>query len=78
VNRFDPLLFSCVLGEVKPSPPAFAGALTRLRREPDEVLVIDDSPAVIDGARAAGLHAIHFTSVGALAQELRAYMPIER
>lgn len=66
VNRFDPLLFSCALGAVKPEPAAFAAALARLNRGAGEVLLVDDSPAVIEGARAAGLHTLLFTTAAAL------------
>jgi putative hydrolase of the HAD superfamily len=76
VNRFDPLLFSCALGAVKPEPAAFLAALARLNREPEAVLLIDDSPSVVDGAKAAGLHTILFTTAEALRADLAPYIPI--
>jgi HAD superfamily hydrolase (TIGR01509 family) len=75
VNRFDPLLFSCALGTVKPEPEAFTAALARLNREPGDVLLVDDSPTVIDGAKAAGMHALLFSTVEALRSGLAAYIP---
>jgi len=72
VSRFDPMLFSFQLGVLKPSPDAFAMALARLEVLADQVLFIDDTLANVEGARAAGIEAVHFTSAAALRPELEA------
>ena len=67
---FDHLLFSSRLGLVKPDPAAFRAAVEALSRKPSEVLFIDDRAANVEGARAAGLRALLFTSARALRAEL--------
>lgn len=66
----DPLLFSCDLRARKPAPAIFLRAVERLAVPPAEVLLIDDSLPAVEGARAAGLQAIHFTSAGELSAAL--------
>lgn len=59
----DPRLVVCVSEELpapKPSPLAFAAACAALVLPPDQVLMVGDNPATdIEGALAAGLHAVH-------------------
>jgi glucose-1-phosphatase len=64
-----------LLGAVKPEPAAFSAALARLNKEPGDVLLVDDSPSVVDGARAAGLHSVLFTTADALRADLAAHVP---
>jgi FMN phosphatase YigB (HAD superfamily) len=68
--RFDPLCFSSDLGAVKPTVTCFARALARAGVDAADALLIDDVPANVEGARAHGLGAIHFTGARDLAQEL--------
>jgi HAD superfamily hydrolase (TIGR01509 family) len=74
-RRLDPMLFSCDLGACKPSPTIFARALDRLGERPERVLFVDDSPAAVAGACAAGLTAVRYTDVVALQRSLRAHLP---
>jgi putative hydrolase of the HAD superfamily len=67
---FDHLMFSSRLGLVKPDPAVFEAALKVLSREPEQVLFIDDREANVEGARAAGLRAVRFTSPAALRFDL--------
>jgi putative hydrolase of the HAD superfamily len=76
--RFDLLLFSCVLGALKPEPAAFQAALTRLDERPERVLLVDDSPPVVEAARTCGMHAVVYTSPEAVRRELAAYVPVTR
>jgi putative hydrolase of the HAD superfamily len=69
---FDTLLFSCELGETKPSRKAFEAALTRLGAAPDRVFFVDDSSRNVDTARAMGLRAVVYTGPVDLAATLRA------
>jgi glucose-1-phosphatase len=64
--RFDPALFSYEFGAQKPAPVLFAGVIARLGLPAGAILLIDDSPENIAGARAAGMQAEHFTSGAAL------------
>jgi HAD superfamily hydrolase (TIGR01509 family) len=69
-RRFDPLLFSCRLRALKPTPALFAAAVRELGRPAGETLLIDDSAANVDGARAAGLQAILYRDPPTLRREL--------
>jgi putative hydrolase of the HAD superfamily len=69
-RRFDWLVFSCELGATKPGPAAFERALARVGCSPPAALLVDDLPANVDGARAAGLHAHRYTTLGRLVQAL--------
>jgi FMN phosphatase YigB (HAD superfamily) len=63
-------LFSATTRATKPSPAAYAAALTVLGAAPADVLFVDDSPSNVDGARRMGIAAVHFTSAEALRSEL--------
>src|SRR5690606_1701751 len=58
VGRFDPMLFSCELGMLKPSPEIFARALDRLGEPAERVLFVDDGPNNVEGAIRAGMRAV--------------------
>lgn len=60
------------LGLSKPEPAAFLACLERLDAAPGDTLFIDDKAINADGARAAGLDAVHFTAAAALRDALRA------
>lgn len=54
-------LFSAtILERGKPAPDVFLHAASVMRHEPSACIVIEDSPAGIEGARAAGMTAIGF------------------
>jgi epoxide hydrolase-like predicted phosphatase len=56
---FDVVVDSSAVGVRKPNPAIFAIALERLGDPaPSDVVFLDDAPGNIEGARAAGLHAI--------------------
>ncbi|MGN6743951.1 MAG: HAD-IA family hydrolase [Amnibacterium sp.] len=54
---FDPVCYSHELGVRKPDPAAFTAALTAMRAEPADVLLLDDLPANVAAARALGIRA---------------------
>ena len=70
LDAFDVRLFSCDLGIVKPDARIYRSLLDALRLEPAQVLFIDDVPANIEAARAAGLHGIVYESPEQLRVEL--------
>ncbi|MGI8710823.1 MAG: HAD family hydrolase [Acidimicrobiales bacterium] len=67
---FDRLLFSWRLGAAKPDPAAYAAVTDALGIAPRSVFFADDSEPNVDGARAAGWTAHHFTTVDALRLDL--------
>lgn len=69
-DAFDNIVVSAEEGVMKPDAGIFALSLTRLGRAPHEAVFIDDMPANVAGARAAGLFAIHFTPETDLRAEL--------
>lgn len=72
-RRFEPLLFSCELGALKPTTELFIGVLQRLNLRAEQVLLVDDSPWVVQGANAFGLHAYLYQSPDILQMELTKY-----
>jgi HAD superfamily hydrolase (TIGR01509 family) len=70
-SRFDPLLFSCDLGHLKPTRELFTAVLQRLNQRADQVLLVDDAPPVVAGAIACGLRACLYRSPHSLRRELK-------
>jgi putative hydrolase of the HAD superfamily len=69
---FEHVIFSAWIGVIKPDPGAFAAAVQRVGRPPEEILFVDDREANVEGARAAGLRAVQFTSAERLRADLQA------
>lgn len=67
---FEVLLFSGDLRMVKPDPAIWESLCDRLGAPPGSCLFIDDRQSNVDGAEAAGLHAIRFTGADALRRDL--------
>ncbi|GIU91127.1 MAG: haloacid dehalogenase [Acidimicrobiia bacterium] len=57
---FDPMIDLSFDRHRKPAPQAFEKALRALEVEPDAVLYVDDQPANVTAARAAGMDAVLF------------------
>ena len=72
-DRFQPMLFSCELGAVKPTEKLFAAVLRRLNQRAEQILLVDDSPRVVQGAVAFGLRACLYESLEALPMQLVGY-----
>lgn len=60
-GAFDEILISCEIGMIKPQPAAFQYALKRLGCQAGETIFIDDRVRNVEGAQAAGIHAILYT-----------------
>jgi 2-haloacid dehalogenase len=71
LRRFHGAVVSGEEGVLKPSRAIFEILLTRFDLDPATTLFIDDAEVNAAGARAAGLHAHHFTDAARLATELR-------
>jgi len=67
---FDAQVFSYQVGALKPDRRMYAAILSALGARAAETLFIDDAPANVQGARDAGMAAIHFTGRAALTDEL--------
>ena len=64
---------SADVGLLKPDRRIYETHATEFELEPSATLFIDDSPANVDGARAAGWQAVHFTDPVALLRDLQAH-----
>jgi putative hydrolase of the HAD superfamily len=59
-TAFDRTLFSCELGFAKPDAAFYLNAQSVLDKQPEELLLVDDSLACIEAAQAAGWHTFHY------------------
>lgn len=60
-EHFDHQFHSFEVGLAKPDPAYFEHIVAALGIEPGEAVFVDDVFANVRGARAAGLHAVHFS-----------------
>lgn len=70
LDAFDQVIISAEVGLVKPDERIYRLAVERLGVAPDEAVFVDDFAHNVEGARAAGLHAIHFRSTDQARAEL--------
>jgi putative hydrolase of the HAD superfamily len=68
---FDDVVLSGEVGVIKPDPRIFLLAAQRLKVIPNETIFIDDNKGNCDGARAAGMQAIHYRTNHQVMHELR-------
>lgn len=61
-DAFDEILISAEVGLMKPDTAIYELFLQRMRLEPREAVFVDDFVENVDGARQAGMQAIHFRS----------------
>jgi FMN phosphatase YigB (HAD superfamily) len=66
----EPLFLSCEIGACKPSDASFEAVEAALGPAAQQILLIDDTLANVEAARARGWDAIHFTANAALMAEL--------
>ncbi|MGF0540379.1 HAD family hydrolase [Agrobacterium sp. ES01] len=63
--RFNPPIYSAsMVANGKPAPDLFLFAAKRMGRAPEDCVVIEDSPAGIQAAKAAGMRVLAFTGGG--------------
>ena len=70
-SRFRDVVVSAHENLVKPDPAIFELFLDRHELPAESCIFIDDSPANVEGARAIGMHAVHFTTPERLKADLR-------
>lgn len=71
---FDAVIISAEVGLVKPDPQIYQLALDGLDLPAAACVFIDDFPRNVDGARAAGLHALLFESPEQIQRDLDALL----
>jgi 2-haloacid dehalogenase len=71
LNSFDGIVVSGDERLLKPDRQIFELFYARYGVKPETAVFIDDSLRNVEGARAAGMHALHFTSAETLARDLR-------
>jgi 2-haloacid dehalogenase len=69
-GRFRDIVVSGDERLVKPDPAIYALALERFGLEGPQAVFVDDSPANVEGANAAGIHGVLFTDAAAFRTEL--------
>ena len=74
-DLFDTVVASAEEGIVNPDPSIYRITCDRLGAAPAEAAFVDDSPANVEGARAVGMHGIHFRSAEQAIAELDALLP---
>jgi HAD superfamily hydrolase (TIGR01509 family) len=72
-GHFGDIVFSAEIRAVKPTPESYGRALSIMKAEPPEALLVDDSETNVAGALRAGMSAIQFRDVRQLAGELERY-----
>lgn len=76
-DAFDRMVISAEIGLVKPDLEIFQWLISQLGIEPAKAVFVDDFLHNVEGARAAGLLAIHFKSADQVLGELQALLQIE-
>lgn len=68
----DVIVYSHEVGCMKPDPRIYRIACERLGVEPGDAVLLDDVPGHVEGARAAGMRAVVFTSTSQAIADLEA------
>jgi epoxide hydrolase-like predicted phosphatase len=74
---FDHFFISAELGIAKPDPDIFHLVIDTLKQDPEEIIFIDDFQENVDGAREAGIHAIHFHNRAQALADLAEYLDLD-
>jgi epoxide hydrolase-like predicted phosphatase len=70
-DAFDAMIISAEVGMAKPDPRIYQLALEKLGAAASESVFLDDFRENVEGARAVGMQAIHFTQPEQALQELK-------
>ncbi len=76
-NLFEKPVTSFAAGLLKPDQAIYDFALRELAVDADEALFVDDLQENVEGARKAGIRALHFTGAAALRIQLDGLLPPE-
>jgi putative hydrolase of the HAD superfamily len=69
-TAFEQLVLSFEVGAIKPEPQIFQAAIEKAGVLPEEIFFTDDIAGHVEGARAAGIDAVQFTTPAALLDAL--------
>jgi 2-haloacid dehalogenase len=72
LQGFDGIVVSGDERVIKPDPAIYRLLIDRYALSPQDCVFVDDSHANVAGAKAVGMHAIHFTSPEAMIADLQA------
>jgi len=70
----DVLVYSHEVGVAKPDPEAYALTARRLGASPEQIVLLDDTPFALDGARAAGWHAVQFVTTEQAIRDVKVHL----
>lgn len=70
-DAFDQITSSAEVGMMKPEPPIYQHALRALGVLPGQAVFVDDFEENVAGARAVGMHALHFRTTDQAIEELQ-------
>jgi len=77
LDVFEKIFVSSELGHRKPDRAAFEAVVASIGVPASQIMFFDDGPENVEGAEAAGLHAVHVTSADSVRAGLRsAGMPV--
>jgi epoxide hydrolase-like predicted phosphatase len=66
----DVVVYSHEEGVLKPDPRSYRVACARLDVDPTKCVLLDDTQACVDGARAVGMHAVKYTMASQAVRDL--------
>ncbi len=75
MQYFDAAIISGIVGINKPDRRIFDHAVASMHLDASEVLFLDDLSHNVEGAQAAGLHALLFSDTHSLSKDLAVYYP---
>jgi epoxide hydrolase-like predicted phosphatase len=70
IDHFDGVVISAEVGVMKPDPKIYQLAAERVEVDVTEALFVDDVVENVEGARAVGMEAVHFTEPELVRQQL--------
>lgn len=70
----DDIIYSAALGYRKPDAQFFERAAAVAGAAPEDIVLVDDTPANVEAARRNGWHAVHWTGERLLDEELASYL----
>jgi 2-haloacid dehalogenase len=73
LNAFDSIVISGEVQLLKPDAAIYRHLLDRHHLRAEDTLFIDDVEHIVEGARAVGMHAVKFTDVETLRNDLKGY-----
>lgn len=72
LDSLDAVLFSCEIDTAKPDPKAYEAAVSAFSVPVEDITFIDDRQVNVEAAREAGMTAIHYSTLDALNDALKA------